>query len=267
MQADQIDFGLMVLFGLASSLHCAGMCGPLCAVASAPLARASAPGARVARGWLRLLSWHGAYHLGRGLGYVGLGAALGMTGVALGKLGAARTLGGVIQIAVGAVFIGLALRLLFRRSGGAVPAGGGRLARLLRRLVTSGRPAGMLGLGLATALLPCGVLYAAFARAAAADAPAAGGRLMLAFFVGTVPLLLAVGLASGGLVRALGRHAAPLLFVVMVTTGGWLAAKGYVSVSATSRPAAAGVCPHAALAPSRPAARLTQAHESLHAGR
>jgi sulfite exporter TauE/SafE len=60
------------------------------------------------------------------------------------------------------------------------------------------RPIGWRGyaLGLALGFLPCGLLYGALAAAAAAGDALAGGFGMLAFAVGTVPALLAVGLAG-----------------------------------------------------------------------
>ena len=107
----------------------------------------------------------------------------------------------------------------------------------------------MFGLGLLTGLLPCGVLYAAFARAMATSSPWEGGLLMVAFWLGSVPLLATVGLASGKLVSALGRHAAVLLFVAMLATGGWLTVKGYRNL--TAPPAAAQTTPLAAAQPTQ----------------
>jgi hypothetical protein len=65
-------------------------------------------------------------------------------------------------------------------------------------------------------LLPCGFLYAAVVAAAASGSPLVGAAGMAAFGVGTIPALLAVGLAG----RAAGRRfsraafiAAPVLMV------------------------------------------------------
>ncbi len=217
MQAITVDLGLMIAFGATSSLHCTTMCGPLIAVASAPLV---GDGTRIGR----LAGWQGAYHLGRGIAYTLIGALLGLLGTAITALFAARQLGGLLQVAVGLGLVGLGIWQL--RKGGVAGSTGGPIGRALGRLVTSGHARGLFGLGLLTGLLPCGVLYAAFARAVAAGSALEGALLLLAFWAGTVPLLAAVGLASGSLVRIAGRLAPVLLFLAMTATGGWLSWKG-----------------------------------------
>lgn len=238
-----LDFTLMVAFGLTSSLHCVTMCGPLIAVASAPLLEGG--GTANAR---RLLLWQGWYHLGRGISYALIGTLLGLLGTAITVVSPNKLVGGIVQVGVGLLIVGLGLAQLVGRGGAAATSESG-LSRAIRRLVTSGHGLGMLGLGLLTGLLPCGVLYAAFARAMAASSPWEGGLLLIAFWLGTVPLLAAVGLASGKLVAALGRHATVLLFAAMLATGGWLTVKGYRNL--TAPPVAAAAAPSAAHEPTQ----------------
>ena len=74
-------------------------------------------------------------------------------------------------------------------------------------------------IGLATPLLPCGWLYAFVAIAAGAGGPLSGALVMVAFWVGTVPALLAV---AGGLRAAAGplRRALPVIAgVAMIAVG------------------------------------------------
>ncbi len=213
----------MLAFGLVSSLHCVTMCGPLIAVASAPLRT----GSEEHGGGLRtLMLWQISYQLGRGVTYTTLGVALGLAGRMLSTLFPARLFGGIIQIAVAALFVGLALFAVLRGKTVTAPRGGSGFGRLIRRFVTSGRASGMLVLGLLTGFLPCGVLYAAFARSLAADSPTEGGLLMFAFWLGSAPLLVVVGLASGSLLRAFGRFANVLVAIAMLITGAWLGWKG-----------------------------------------
>jgi len=71
-------------------------------------------------------------------------------------------------------------------------------------LVTGGarklfeRPVGWrgFGLGLVLGFIPCGLLYAALSTAATLGNPVAGAMGMAAFTVGTVPSLVAVGIAG-----------------------------------------------------------------------
>ena len=74
------------------------------------------------------------------------------------------------------------------------------------------------------------MLYAAFARALAADSALNGGALMFAFWLGSAPLLVVVGLLSGSLLRVIGRYANVLVAAVMVVTGSWLVAKGIANL-------------------------------------
>jgi sulfite exporter TauE/SafE len=224
-----MDFALMLALGLVSSLHCVTMCGPLIAVASAPVHPKASCGAV---GFRTFSLWQLAYQTGRGITYVALGAALGLAGGKISSLFAARQVGGAVQIAVSAVFIGLAAFAVLRGKAISAPRGGTAFGRLLRHFVTSGRASGMLVLGLLTGFLPCGVLYAAFARALAADSAAQGGLLMLGFWLGSAPLLAAVGLASAGLLRSLGRYANVLIAVAMLLTGAWLGIKGVKNLTA-----------------------------------
>jgi hypothetical protein len=52
--------------------------------------------------------------------------------------------------------------------------------------------------------MPCGLVYAAFALAIASGNIASGATVMLAFGVGTVPAMVATGVASG---RAMSVYA------------------------------------------------------------
>jgi sulfite exporter TauE/SafE len=235
-----MDFSLMLALGLVSSLHCVTMCGPLIAVASAPLQTGSKEG----QGGLgSLMLWQISYQLGRGVTYITLGVVLAYAGRMLSALFPARLFGGAIQIAVAALFVGLALFAVLRGRTVTAPKGGSAFGKLIRKFVTSGRASGMLVLGLLTGFLPCGVLYAAFARSLAAESPTEGGLLMFAFWLGSAPLLVVVGLASGSLLRAFGRFANVLVAIAMLMTGAWLGWKGMKNLTSDApmhshRPAA-----------------------------
>ncbi len=231
----------MLAFGLVSSLHCVTMCGPLIAVASAPL-QAGSPDRQ---GGLRpLMSWQISYQLGRGVTYVTIGVILGFAGSMLSALFPARLFGGIIQIVVAALFIGLAVFAVLRGKTVTAPSGSSGFGRLIRKFVTSGRASGMFVLGLLTGFLPCGVLYAAFARSLAADSPIQGGLLMFAFWFGSMPLLVVVGLASGSLLRTFGKHANVLVAVAMLLTGLWLGSKGVKNMTAGAPEPAQGHAVH-----------------------
>ena len=171
--------GVLALFLaglLGAPVHCGAMCGGFVLgqvanrMASAPLCE-----------WRRI---GGAallpYHLGRLTTYALLGAIVGAGSAAL----LPHWMATVLLLVGAALFLvrGLssAPRFWNRSVGGmARRAGGSRFA-----------------LGLALGFLPCGFLYAALTIAAAGQSALAGGLGMLAFGLGTVPTLVAVGIAG-----------------------------------------------------------------------
>ncbi|GAB4307596.1 MAG: hypothetical protein Kow0090_22320 [Myxococcota bacterium] len=223
IKPEAIDFTIMFVLGLVSSLHCVGMCGPIIAVASAPIIE---EGEAAKKRWSSLIFRQIYYHLGRGITYAAIGFALAFFGKMITGLFSAREAGGIIQIILGAVIIGATINLLFRGRGVSAPSGG-RFSIVLRKLMTSEKGMGMFALGLLTGFLPCGVLYAAFARSIAAGSPIEGSVLMSAFWLGTVPLLFALGLFSAKIFRIGGKALKIALVIVMLATGGNLILKGY----------------------------------------
>lgn len=175
--------------GAFGALHCAAMCGPLAAVASSGRARGAA-----------------AYLGGRVLGYAAVGALLG----AIGEHALCRLPMHQVQILstvlLVAVFAWQAVRTLWpARPATATPTLGtrprrtplaSRVGALLARLPRHG-----LALGLATAILPCGMLLPAWALAATAGSVPAGALAMTAFALASAPGLLAPALAGPRLAR------------------------------------------------------------------
>lgn len=157
------------LAGLMGSPHCVGMCGPFAGAASTKVGDAI--------GW----------HTGRLLTYLALGAAAGGVGSVLSVWGAAATIvATALSVGFAAVLAGL-IRPPEPRIGG--------LASMAVRAARRTGPAGRLVFGMATGLLPCGLVYAALALAVGARGPAWGAVAMGAFWLGTVPLL--AGAAAG----------------------------------------------------------------------
>lgn len=222
-------FGALIA-GFLGSPHCAGMCGGFAGAASLHADRrtTAASGA--------------AWHLGRLTAYAGLGALTG-------SAGAARVLTSPVGGWITLVFlVPLALSLAGMKGGQLPPWFAPRLraavtnaylpvaARLARHRGLPGRYA----FGLATALLPCGLLWSGLALAAATGNAVAGAATMAVFFLGTLPALIA---ASAGLRRlATSRPWArrTVAFAVLAVgvwsismRSGWLSQGGGPSLDAT----------------------------------
>ncbi len=198
---------------LVGSLHCAGMCGPLVAIYAA-----DAP----AQGRLRA---HGAYHGGRLATYASLGGLAGGLGGLLdlaGTLVGIATLAAVVAGASVAAWGALKLLSLYddRWSGFGAPRGVQRLAgRVLARLRAYPPSLRALVMGLSSALLPCGWLYAFVAVAAGAASVTGGALVMTAFWLGTVPALAVVGEGVRRLAGPLAKRLPVISALALIVVG------------------------------------------------
>ena len=161
--------------GLVTSLHCAGMCGPL-ACSLLPVRGDRADAQTVST----------VYHVSRLTSYTALGALAGglgslpLTWISQSVL---RWLPWVTVI----FFVALALHWERHIPRWAYP---GRFTfRLQNWLHGRPRTQAAAALGLATPLLPCGPLYFLIALATLSGSMLRGVEFMLAFGLGTVPLL------------------------------------------------------------------------------
>ena len=161
--------------GLVTSLHCAAMCGPLsCALMPGRGERTDA--ATVST----------VYHVCRIVGYATLGALAGGIGRAP-LLWLSQSALRWLPWALVLLFVGIALR--WDRHLPKITA----LTRFSWKLHTwlrgRSRVQAAAALGLATPLLPCGPLYLIVALALLSGSSLRGVEVMLAFGLGTVPLL------------------------------------------------------------------------------
>ncbi len=184
---------------VGSATHCVGMCGPF--VLAQTVARLESRPASDMREFHRLSGAALApYHLGRTTTYAGLGAAAALLAGGVIDVTGLKWLSAALLILAALFFLGYAVQRIgvhvpWLKSGG--ESGWSRhLGRWARPLFE--RPVGVRGyaLGLMLGFLPCGLLYGALAAAAASGDPLSGAFAMIAFALGTVPALLAVGLAG-----------------------------------------------------------------------
>jgi sulfite exporter TauE/SafE len=204
------------LASLLGSLHCAGMCGAFVAIACG---RSSGPSAREAT------VLQSAYHGGRLVTYLTLGLIAGTAGQLLDLAGSLAGLQPVAAALAGATMIAFALVTLMRLGGVSLaklspPAVMARLLGRAHRHAMSRPPVVRAGLiGLCTTLLPCGWLYA-FVITAAGTASAWGGALVMAvFWLGTLPMLVAIGAGTRRLLGAVGEFVPALTCLLLVGVG------------------------------------------------
>jgi hypothetical protein len=215
------DFYLVLLLGLASSLHCVQMCGPLVLTYSVA--------ANTQAGRRPLLGLHLAYNAGRTLTYMLLGAAAGLAGGAMGWVGRLAGLEDTASIVAGSAMVLTALAMLGfglglnRWKGFALPA---RLLRPAGKLISAPSALAKFALGTLMGFLPCGLVYAALMRAIGAATALGGALTMLAFGLGTGAALLAVGLGSSALTRKAARWGTIVSAITVLVMGALLIVRG-----------------------------------------
>jgi sulfite exporter TauE/SafE len=192
----------MLVAGLASGVHCIGMCGGIVAAFSAR----RAIGIRPAADWPRQLALNG----GRISTYGAAGAVAGLAGGAAAYMAGALPAQTALYVLANLmlVLVGLYLAGAGRWLGAIERLGvplWRRLQPLASRLLAGRSLPRAYAAGLLWGFLPCGLVYGALAAAAFAGSPAGGAAAMLAFGAGTLPNLLAAGFAAASLRRALAR--------------------------------------------------------------
>ena len=188
-----------LLLGLASSLHCAGMCGAIASSLMFAFSPGDGPGARV-----RALM---AAHAGRLLIYVAGGALVGAVDStiygAFDHSGAFFAMRWAAAVALGWIGLSVAgfapsLSLVDRVAAPIV----GRL-QFVGTGATGG--AGAFASGLLWGLLPCGMVYGALFYAMLSGDGWRGAAVMAGFGLGTLPSVTAVALGLSRFRRLAGE--------------------------------------------------------------
>ncbi|PIQ38202.1 MAG: hypothetical protein COW59_03105 [Lysobacterales bacterium CG17_big_fil_post_rev_8_21_14_2_50_64_11] len=215
MPIDWLALLAAALSGVFGGLHCALMCGGIATGIAA--GAAPAPALRTA-----LLS-----NLGRVLGYTLAGALVGGFGAGLLALWQLPNLALAMRMAVGAVLLLVALRLLDQRGRLAFVNRPGAavwqwLAPLHRRLLPANTPLRQLAAGMLWGWLPCG-LSATVLAAAWLSADAVQGALIMATFgFGTWLVMLPLTWSGARLTRHLARPALRRSAAALIASAGLL---------------------------------------------
>jgi len=223
-----LSLSALFLAALFSSFHCAGMCGGfVLACGGGPRARA-------------VLKPQLLYHTGKGFTYVFLGALASTAGPALLSKGSSEARW--LSIAGALLFVWAGWRALRPSSGkGAARGVARRAASFAWRGVGSGlitlrSPLAPLYLGAFSALMPCALVYAFLAEAAARGGFLQGMLVMSLLELGTFPALIAVALGGYTLPPALRLRLARASGVFLILLGLWSCYRGWASPTCCSIP-------------------------------
>ena len=232
-----MDFWVMFVLGLVSSLHCLQMCGPI--VISYSAATGFAPTRLATPGKFSFVSLphHLAYNSGRILTYSALGAVAGLLGRGVdfaGRLAgfsrAAMIVSGILMVLAG--FLMLISTGATSRLGNASVRYTSRLLRPFARFMSSPNSIDRFYLGLGMGFLPCGLVYMALLRSVGTGSAYGGAFSMLAFGLGTAGALLSLGLFSSAIKMRFNRFGSRLAAVGVMVLGIFLVLRSTLLVSA-----------------------------------
>jgi sulfite exporter TauE/SafE len=184
------EFSIYAVFlvGLLGGVHCLGMCGSIVGIFTSQVPKDTAR-------W----PFHLAYSSGRIVSYAVAGALVGAVGQAGLLMRDAVpvqhilfALSSLMLVVLGSYLAGIwgAVRRLERLGGGLWK----HLQPYTTRLLPVNTVLRALGLGALWGWLPCGLVYSVLLTSLASGSAAQGAVIMLAFGLGTLPNLLAIGL-------------------------------------------------------------------------
>lgn len=178
-----VNISAAFMVGLIGSMHCVGMCGPI--AFALPLNRTSI--------WHKL-SGNFMYNTGRMISYAFLGAMFGLLGFGFSLAGWQQS----ISIIVG---VALLLSILLPKYTWNIKWGFwyrwvNYLKSNLSQLFQRSSFGNLFFIGLLNGLLPCGLVYVAIFGAIAVGSVVDALAYMLAFGLGTVPLMYLTALAG-----------------------------------------------------------------------
>ena len=200
-----------LLLGLASSLHCVGMCGPL--VMSVPVQHL--PDGKKTTGIL-------LYQLGRIGTYVLLGIIAGFVGWRIYAAGFQQLF---------SILLGILILLMLSGSFFLNKLHGNnwlnqRVTQFMFWAIRRQAPFGMLLMGAANGLLPCGMVYVAITGAMATGTVPGAALFMLSFGIGTLPALLVLAFWGVKLNWQTRRYMQKMVPYVVALTGILLIIRG-----------------------------------------
>ncbi len=194
MIAEYISILFLGLLGGFS--HCLGMCSGFVLAYSANLHNPDSTA--LAGKWLRWRA-HLLYNSGRIFTYMILGEIFGLVGSTLGLILAIKNLQGALELLAGIIMLIMGLTFAGLWPGWSSTdffPGVSIFKKIISSLYKNLRPKNMFILGMILGFIPCGLVYAAGAKAVATQSPLGGMITMLIFGLGTVPALLSLGIST-----------------------------------------------------------------------
>ena len=215
---DHSPYLIAFITGLLGGVHCIGMCGGIVGILSL-----SQQPTTQKPSLLQQLPILLGYNLGRIAGYITAGALIGALGAGLidfSGLGQTKKILSVIA-ALFMLLLGLYLAGLWNTLSKVEHLGAKlwkHIEPISRRFIPVNTVQRAIPLGFLWGWLPCGLVYTILIMSLSAGGAIEGGLLMLAFGLGTLPNLLAMGVVAAKLSKWTHHPTVRLLagFLVML---------------------------------------------------
>lgn len=180
-----MDYGMLFVIGLITSVHCVAMCGGINLSQCLPRGEGEPNPNRVSALLPSFL-----YNLGRVVSYTVVGFVVGAFGSAFTF---SSTVQGILKLMAGVFMVVMGINMLdiFPWMRKLVPTLPGWLGRKARK--KAGASKSPLIVGLLNGLMPCGPLQAMQLYALSTGSPFQGALSMLIFSLGTLPLMFGLG--------------------------------------------------------------------------
>jgi sulfite exporter TauE/SafE len=218
--------GILLLNGLVGSLgHCTGMCGPLVVML----------GIKTQAGGMPAVTRHVIYHSARVAVYVVLGAAAGGVGALFGLGSGLGAWSGTISLLLGLMLLLVGLGTVGVLPLSQVTGPGSWLDRAMGKALSHKGIEGLVLMGALNGMLPCMLVYSSLLIAASSGSAPHAALGMLVFGIGTMPVLLVMGMGAGALSVQLRSSFLKISGVLITIVGLQLVMRGL---------AAWGVAPH-----------------------
>ncbi len=184
--------------GLLGGVHCFGMCGGIVGALTLGVSKKKSSSSQLA---IML-----GYNIGRISGYVVAGTIVAFLGSSLVDLTGIQTAKQVLAVIASLFMIALGLYLAGLWQGiSKIEAVGGHLWKHIQPLTRKFMPVTgfqqAIPLGFLWGWLPCGLVYTALIWTLSAGSALQGALIMLAFGLGTLPNLLAMGVIATRLAK------------------------------------------------------------------
>lgn len=202
-----MGYGMLLVIGLLTSVHCVTMCGGINLSQCIPRA-----GKKTSR-WDALAPSF-QYNLGRVLSYTVIGGAVGALGSMIRLSGGFK---GIVQLVAGVfmVVMGIDMLGMFPLMRKLNP----RMPKTFTKITEKRRSAGAFYVGLLNGLIPCGPLQTMQLYALSTGNLVRGAFAMFLFSIGTVPLMFGLGALSSFLSKKFTIKAMTVGAVLVVVLG------------------------------------------------